>query len=66
MPQPVYMRKAYNQQILIEVHNAFNNTPPNRHEQMASDLMSALASYLVHAARLCELGLEECARRGRL
>jgi hypothetical protein len=44
-----YMREAYNQQIQIEVYNAFSNTPPNRHEQKASDLMSVLASYPVHA-----------------
>jgi hypothetical protein len=38
-------------------------TAIHRHEQMASDLMSALASYPAHAAQLRELGPEEYTRR---
>jgi ATPase family associated with various cellular activities (AAA) len=58
-----YFRDALQQQIAAEIRSAFNNAPVSAHEQMAGDLLSALAQYPVHAGQLRLLGPEECARR---
>lgn len=39
----------------------FYGAPPYMHEQMASNLLSALANYPVHASQLRQLGPEACA-----
>lgn len=58
-----YLKDSINAQIATEIRTAFANAPLQAHEQMASDLLSALASFPVHAAQLRQLGPQECARR---
>lgn len=56
-----YAREALNRQIAAEIYNAFRNSPVYAHEQMASNLLSALLRYPVAAGQLRLLGPHQCA-----